>query len=299
MPNISVVILTKNEELHIQRCIENIYSISKEIFIIDSYSTDKTIEIAKRYPKVQVLQHIWENNHAKQFNWALDNAPITGEWILRLDADEYLTEDLIEEIKSKLPSMPSNIYGISLKRRNIFQNKWVKHGVYPVILMRLFRKGFGRSECRLMDEHIYITEGESIVLENDFCDHNLNNFAWYCQKHINYASREAAELLNIKFGLKSETNNSIELNEQARYKRELKFKYSKKPLFWRSFAYFLYRYIIKGGMLDGKAGFLFAFFQAFWYRTLVDAIIFEIMNKSYGDTDKIRQILETEYSIVI
>lgn len=99
MLDLSVVILTKDEELHIARCLDNVDSIAKEIFIIDSYSTDKTIEIASRYPKVKILQNKWINNYAYQFNWGLDNAPITGKWVLRLDADEYLMPELIEELK--------------------------------------------------------------------------------------------------------------------------------------------------------------------------------------------------------
>ena len=95
--DIAVIILTYNEELHIRRCLDNITCFAKEIYIIDSFSTDKTIEIASEYPTVTILQHKWENNHAKQFNWGLANASITANWILRLDADEFLTPELINE----------------------------------------------------------------------------------------------------------------------------------------------------------------------------------------------------------
>lgn len=165
MLDLSVVILTKDEELHIARCLDNVDSIAKEIFIIDSYSTDKTIEIASRYPKVKILQNKWINNYAYQFNWGLDNAPITGKWVLRLDADEYLMPELIEELKHKLPSMSENVSGISFNRRHIFMDKWMKHGIYPVTLLRLFRNGKGRCEQRLMDEHIQISDGDNIVFK--------------------------------------------------------------------------------------------------------------------------------------
>lgn len=301
MLDLSVIILTYNEELHIQRCIENVNDIAKEIFIIDSFSTDKTLEIAKRYPKVKILQNKWQNNYAFQFNWGLDNAPITGRWILRLDADEYLLPELIEELKDKLPKMSDDVSGISFNRRHIFLNKWMKHGIYPVTLLRLFRNGKGRCEQRLMDEHIQISEGKSICFDHDFCDHNLNNLSWFCHKHVNYAVREAADLIDIEIGLTgaAESDEGRHINSQAESKRKKKHSYARKPLFWRSFAYFIYRYFLKGGWRDGKEGFIFTFIQGWWYRTLVDAKVYEIKQKCGNDSEKIRQLLKDEYGVKI
>lgn len=299
MLDLSVIILTKDEELHIRRCIENVLPIAKEIFIIDSYSNDKTLEIAREYPKAIILQNKWVNNYAYQFNWGLDNAPISGEWVLRLDADEYLLPDLIEELKQKLPNIPDNISGISFNRRHIFLDKWMRHGIYPVTLLRLFRYGKGRCEQRLMDEHIQLSEGTDITFEHDFCDHNLNNLSWFCHKHVNYAVREAADLLDIEIGLTgaAEQDEGRVINPQAEAKRRKKHSYSRKPLFWRSFAYFLYRYFLKGAWRDGKEGFIFTFIQGWWYRTLVDAKIFEIKKACGNDRDKIKALLESEYNI--
>lgn len=299
MLDLSVIILTKDEELHIKRCLDNINDIAKEIFIIDSFSTDKTLAIANRYPKVKVLQNKWHNNYAMQFNWGLDNAPITGKWILRLDADEYLMPELIEEITEKLPKLNDDISGCVINRRHIFMDKWMKGGIYPVKLLRIFRNGKGRCEQRLMDEHIQLIEGNTIDLANDFCDHNLNNLSWFCHKHVNYAVREAADLLDIELGITgaAETDNNKEISEQAIAKRKKKHSYAKKPLFWRSTAYFLYRYFLKGGWRDGKEGFIFTFIQGWWYRTLVDAKIFEIKKKSGNDPEKIKSILTEEYGI--
>lgn len=299
MLDLTVIILTKDEELHIERCLDNINDIAKEIFIIDSFSTDKTLEIASRYSKVKVLQNRWVNNYAYQFNWGLDNAPITGKWVLRLDADEYLLPELINELTQKLPIMPDDVSGCVINRRHIFMDKWMKGGIYPVKLLRLFRNGKGRCEQRLMDEHIQLSEGKNIDLENDFCDHNLNNLSWFCHKHVNYAVREAADLLDIELGITgaAETDNNKEISEQAICKRKKKHTYAKKPLFWRSTAYFLYRYFLKGGWKDGKEGFIFTFIQGWWYRTLVDAKIFEIKRKSGNDPEKIKEILTEEYGI--
>lgn len=299
MLDLSVIVLTKDEELHIKRCLDNINDIAKEIFIIDSFSNDKTIEIAKEYPKVKILQHKWCNNYAMQFNWGLDNAPITGKWILRLDADEYLLPELITELTQKLPSLEDDITGCVINRRHIFLDKWMKGGIYPVKLLRIFRYGKGRCEQRLMDEHIQLTDGKTIDLTYDFCDHNLNNLSWFCHKHVNYAVREAADLLDIEIGITgaAETDNDKNISNQAIKKREKKHKYARQPLFWRSFAYFLYRYFLKGAWRDGKEGFIFTFIQGWWYRTLVDSKIFEIKRKTGGNPEKIRELLQTEYGI--
>ena len=133
MLDISVIILTYNEEIHIRRCLDNVLPFAKDIFIIDSFSTDRTLEIAQHYSHVHVLQNKWENNHAKQFNWGLKHAPIHTQWVLRLDADEYLLPELIEELQEKLPSLPDDVSGIIFKRRHIFMDKWMKRGIYPVM----------------------------------------------------------------------------------------------------------------------------------------------------------------------
>src|ERR1700691_3005453 len=98
--NISVVILTYNETLHLSRALKHI-AFAQEIFVVDSYSTDGTVGLARSHG-AQVLQHPFQNQ-AKQFNWALDNAPIRAEWVMRLDADEVVEADLAEEIIAKLP----------------------------------------------------------------------------------------------------------------------------------------------------------------------------------------------------
>ena len=301
MLDLSVIILTYNEELHIQRCIENVLPMAKEIFIIDSFSTDNTLGIAKKYSNVHVLQNKWENNYAKQFNWGLQHAPIHTQWVLRLDADEYLLPELIEELQEKLPSLPDDVSGIIFKRRHIFMDKWMRRGIYPVKLLRVFRYGKGKCEQRLMDEHIQLSEGRAVEFEHDFCDHNLNNLSWFCHKHVNYAIREAVDLLDIELDLTgaAETDSNKEISPQALAKRMKKHKYAKQPLFWRSFAYFCYRYFLKGACLDGKVGFIWTFLQGWWYRTLVDAKVFEIKMKCGNDREKIKTLLKRDYNITL
>ncbi len=302
MLDITTIILTYNEEIHIARCLENVCSFSKKVIIVDSPSTDRTREIAESFNHktsiVEIVEHKYPGNQAEQFNWAIDNLKIDTEWVLRIDADEYLLPELVEELKQKLPEMPKDVTGIEFKRRHIFMGKWVKHGIYPVIMMRMFRTGYGRYDARLMDEHITLKEGRSIVLDNDFCDHSLINISEYCKKHINYAHREATEILNEMYNLMGcGYEDVIHLGKQAEEKHRTKSKYNRLPLFWRSFAYFIYRYFLRGGFIDGKEGFVFAFIQGWWYRTLVDAKILEVRkwlnaNNLNADTHEGKQALK-------
>lgn len=299
--DLSVIILTFNEELHIKRCLDNVTTIAKDIFIIDSYSSDNTVEIASKYTNVHILQNKWENNYAKQFNWGLKHAPISTNWVLRLDADEYLLPELVKELQEKLPTLLVDVSGIILNRRHIFMGKWMKRGIYPIKLLRIFRYGKGMCEQRLMDEHIQLTEGYAVEFEHDFCDHNLNNLSWFCHKHVNYAIREAVDLLDIELDITgaAETDNKKDISHQAITKRMKKHKYAKQPLFWRSFAYFCYRYFLKGACLDGKIGFIWTFLQGWWYRTLVDAKVFEIKQKCGNDREKIKALLKHDYNITL
>lgn len=300
MLDLSVIILTFNEELHIRRCLENVRQISRKIYVVDSFSTDRTKEIATKLG-ADVVEHTWPGNQAEQFNWALENLPIDSRWVLRLDADEYLLPELVNELQHKFPSLPENVTGIIFKRRHIFMGKWMRRGIYPVKLLRAFRYGKGLCEQRLMDEHILLTEGRAVEFEHDFCDHNLNNLSWFCHKHINYAIREAAELLDYELNLTgtAEQDTDINISKQALAKRMKKHKYALQPLFWRSFAYFCYRYFFKGACLDGKVGFIWTFIQGWWYRTLVDAKIYEIKKKCGNDREKIKALLKDDYNITL
>lgn len=296
MLDISIIILTYNEELHIRRCIENVKSFAKKIYIIDSLSTDRTVEISRQLG-AEVISHAWPGNQAAQFNWALEHIQVTTEWVLRLDADEYLLPELIEELKTKVPALSQSITGITFKRRHIFMGKWMKRGTYPVMILRMFRYGKAVCEQRLMDEHIQLLEGDNLTLENDFVDHNLNNLSWWANKHVNYAIREAAELLDVEYDFSGVDSSNRHLTPQALKKRKLKLKYAEKPLFLRSSLYFIYRYIFKLACLEGKEGFVWSFLQGWWYRTLVDANILEIKNACGNDKEKIRKYLNEVYHI--
>lgn len=152
MSSITLVVLTYNEEINLPHCLESVEGLVQRAFVIDSGSEDATREVAAAHA-VRVVEHPFDTQ-AQQFNWALDHLPIDTDWVLRLDADEYLLPELREEIRTTLPHLPGRVTGLYMKRRVIFQGRWIRHGgYYPTWLLRLFRSGKGRSELLEMDEH--------------------------------------------------------------------------------------------------------------------------------------------------
>ncbi len=289
--DLSVIILTYNEELHIRRCLENVCPISKKVYVVDSPSTDRTVEICKEFPNVEVVVHKYPGNQAEQFNWALDNLNIETAWILRLDADEYLTSELIAEMQAKLPTMDADASAVVLPLGRAFHGKRLKHGIVKgVKMIRLFRKGSVRYEQRLMDEHLEVLRGKTITFEHQFVDDSLISMAAFTAKHNNYSNREAALLLDAEYGLTEATGVvDNQYADEVAAKRKQKEKYAKMPLYWRSFGYFFYRYIVKLGFLDGRAGFEWDFFQGLWYRLLIDAKVAEARRLCGKDKEKLRQ----------
>lgn len=299
MIDVTVIILTKNEELHLGRCLARLRALEpRRVVVVDSESTDATAEIARR-EGAEVIVNPWPGNQAAQFNWALDNVGISTEWVLRLDADEYLSPELTEEIRAKLPTMPADVGALVIPRGRYFLNRRLRHGIVNGIAMvRMFRRGCCRCEQRLMDEHLQILSGRSETLTHPFYDHSLLPLSAFIAKHNGYADREAALLLAEKYRSKSaEADKTGGLADAVAAKRRQKSLYGRMPLFWRSTAYFLYRYIVRLGFLDGKEGFLWDFLQGWWYRTLVDAKVMEVERACGSDAGRIRAYLAERYGI--
>lgn len=295
--DISVIILTLNEEIHIERCIKSLLPFAKDIFIIDSYSTDKTVEIAENLG-AKVYQNPFIN-HAVQFQWGLDNCPIDTKWVMKIDADEYILPELADEIQQKLEKLDDEVSGIYIKRRVYFKDRWIKHGsYYPTWLLRIWKQSDGRMEQRWMDEHIKLSGGKTIQFENDLVDENLNDLTWWTNKHNNYATREAVDILNIIYEfLEYDEVSARFFGTQEQRKRWLKKRYAKLPLFTRPFIYFVWRYLFKLGFLDGKQGLIWHFLQGFWYRFLVDAKIYEMQMRVKKSGKSIKEVIESEYGM--
>jgi glycosyltransferase involved in cell wall biosynthesis len=270
------VILTFNEEQHLARCIASLDGIVSEIVIADCFSSDGTLEIARAHD-AKIIQREWVN-YSIQFNWALTQLAAEAEWVLRIDADEVLTPELAAEIKARLPGIGPEVGGVYCSRRMTFQGRLMRHGgIFPVRVLRLFRYGRGQCENRWMDEHIKVA-GPTADFKGELIDDNLNPLTWWTDKHNKYASREAVDLLNLEYGfMPHDTVASLSRGKQDGVKRWLKERvYARLPGGIRAFAYFFYRYVLRLGFLDGRAGTAFHFLQGFWYRYLVDAKVSEV-----------------------
>ncbi|MER8474046.1 glycosyltransferase family 2 protein [Mesorhizobium sp. M1328] len=277
-PDIHALILTKDEEIHIGRCIESLLGRVSSITVIDSGSSDNTREIAASLGAV-VVENQWVN-YATQMNFGIDLLSDKGGWLLRIDADEVLDAKQLNSLPDTVLKAAADCDGILIKRRIYFLGRRIRFGgIEPSWQLRLWRNGRGKCEQRWMDEHI-IVERRVQKSSLSLSDRNLKSLTWWMSKHNSYASREAADIL-IKNIAEFEQNagKGSKLSGQAAVKRFMKEKiYLKMPTALRASAYFLYRYAILLGFLDGKPGLYFHLLQGFLYRTLVDAKVDEIID---------------------
>ncbi len=277
----SIIVLTNNEESNITYLLDSVVKWAKEIYVVDSGSTDATIDIARRYG-ARTYNRDWKT-YADQFNWALDNLPITTEWIMRMDADEYVTFELANEICEELPKVHSAVTGFYVKRRVYFMGRWIRHGsYYPTSLLRIIRRGRGRCETRWMDEHIFLLDGVAEHLDHDIIDENRKGLSFWTVKHEGYARREMLDLLSLDESSQHCLKPTLFGVHDKRKRWMKRNMYVRSPLFFRAFAYFLYRYFFRLGFLDGVEGLIFHVLQGFWYRFYVDAKIWE---KNIGLTE--------------
>lgn len=281
MKSFSFIILTYNEEIHLPRLLKSIEALQAPIWVIDSGSTDSTIEIARSFG-VHILVNTFEN-HPKQWDFALKNCNITTEWIIGLDADQIVTPELLELLGNFNPGNYDGINGIYFNRKNHFKGRWIKYGGYfPKFLLKMFRTGVGKSDLTENMDHRFIVPGKTIIWQNGYLiEENLkeNNIFFWIEKHNRYSNQIAQEEFNKK-------KNVHPLSIIPRFWGTpderiawLKKRWRRLPLFIRPFLYFHYRYFFQLGFLDGKQGFIFHFLHAFWFRLLVDIKIDEMEHR--------------------
>lgn len=281
---IAVVILTYNEEVHLARAIESVRSFASEIHVVDSFSTDSTVQIAEA-SGAKVLMRRFQS-HSHQFAWALTQIGSSAEWIMRLDADEIIEHDLATKIQTDLPALPHDVVGVTFDRKHFFLGRWIRHGGrYPLTMLRLFRRGHGRVERLWMDEHIFVENGRTTHFDGGFADHDLKGVGAFVDKHNGYATREAVEVLGRElhlFDRRAEltvANSSRQAVIKRWWKQEV---YRRLPFPLASFGYFLFRYVVQFGFLDGREGLVYHVLQGFWYRFLVGAKLTELKRDIAG-----------------
>lgn len=270
--DMTVIILTKNEEANIERCINSVKGWVERIVVVDSGSTDKTVELAENMG-VEVFHHEPFIDYAKQFNWAIDNINIKTTWVFRFDADECVTPELKQEIITECERHKDDeVSGMMMRFKIFFLGKFLKHGgAYPFLKITIFKYGKGRFEDRSMGEHIVLTEGTCIDLKKD-CEHyDFKSLNAFIDKHNWYATREVKDHLDVRGG-----RENAKLDGQPERDKKLRDGlYYRLPKFWRAKFYYWYVYYIRMAFLDGTQGKIYSFIQAYFYRYIVDAKIYE------------------------
>lgn len=270
--DLAIILLTHNEESKLPDCLESVAGLGDETFVVDSGSTDRTVEIALA-AGATVVEHPFEN-YAAQRNWAQQHLPIRSQWVLHLDADERPTPELVDEILRTLRQPSVEVDGFLLRRRTVFMGRWIRHGGhYPSYHLRLFRRGKGSCEERRYDQH-FIVDGDVARMKNDYIDVVMSDLTSWSHRHVGWAKQEAKEMLDGR-GRARQVRERL-LGSPIERRRWMRVRlYGRAPMFTRALAYWAYRYLFRLGFLDGREGLIFHFLHGFWYRFLVDAMIHE------------------------
>ncbi|PWK79888.1 glycosyltransferase involved in cell wall biosynthesis [Mucilaginibacter oryzae] len=277
--SLDIVILTFNEARNIRACLQSAALLNANIFVVDSGSTDETIAICQQFTS-NIFHHPFEN-YALQRNWALNHLPLTGTWVLNLDADHRVTTELAAQLNQIFAqNVNQELNGFLISRRTLFMNKWIRHGGhYPTYHANLFRRGFGMCEEKLYDQHFKVN-GKTQALKADIIDVITDSLTSFTARHNHWATLEA------QYQFEQQNKPALDDNGQLIHprlfgnpierRRYLKKRYEAFPLFVRPVIYFTIRYFFKLGFLDGKTGLVFHFLQGFWFRFLIDAKIYEL-----------------------
>ncbi len=271
-PPFSFIILTYNEEIHLPRILTSLQELNAKTYIIDSGSSDKTLEIAATYG-AEVKYNAFEN-HPKQWDFALKNCDIQTPWTIGLDADQTLSPELFEKLRNFKDIDYQTIDGIYFNRKNYFQGTWIKHGGYfPFYLLKMFRTGKGFSDLNENMDHRFIVSGQTSIWKSGYLiEENLkeNDLNFWIQKHEKYSERVAQEEFERWQGLRQQTLKPQLFGNPDQRTAWLKRMWWKLPLGIRPYLYFSYRMFFKLGILDGAVGIKFHYLHALWFRKLID-----------------------------
>ncbi|MCH8540773.1 MAG: glycosyltransferase family 2 protein [Opitutales bacterium] len=267
---ISILILTLNEEINIEACIKSV-AFSDDVVVLDSYSSDTTCEIAERLG-ARVVQRKFDNWASHQ-NWSLTNIDFKYPWVFYLDADERMTPELIEEILKIANSPTEEKVGFFCGRTNFFMGRPITRCYPPVPILRFYKPEFVTYE-RLVNP-IAKVQGETGQLENRFLHYNFSKglTEWF-EKHNKYSLAEAQEALKVL----EKPDKEVSLFAKDKAIRRVALKNLALRLPFRPFIKFLYLYLFKRGILDGKAGLTYCILQSI-YEYLIDLKIWELRRK--------------------
>jgi glycosyltransferase involved in cell wall biosynthesis len=284
---VTVLITTRNEAANLVLTLQSISGFVDEIFVIDSESSDGTVEIARKYAEVANLPYKHGSIIPWIFQWGLDNLPIRNRWVLILEADQRPDDDLKRSLEALFaqPSIGEN--GFYLRRKQLFRGKWIRFGGYGnKWLLKLFRRDQGELDPKEQDTRVYV-RGRTAKLEGWLVEGNAKEerILFYLEKHLRYAeafAREEFERRSSGLTWKLDPKFFGTPDERTLW---LKTVYYRAPLYTRTWIYFLYRYFLLLGFLDGKEGFIFHFLQAYWFRLVVDIRLEELLRESADHPD--------------
>jgi glycosyltransferase involved in cell wall biosynthesis len=277
--SVTVIVLTFNEERNLSACLASVAPWAHRIVVVDSGSTDTTVDIAKGFG-ADVIAHPFET-HARQWMFALQSTGVSTEWVLALDADQRVSPELREAIATFVAGGGAGIDGVYVRRRQVFRGRWIRYGGYGgKHLLKMFRPGAVRIDAADLVDHHFRVAGPTTRLRGDLVEDNANeaDISVWIAKHNRYATLQAMEELNRAGARPIPGGPWRSASPDARTDR-LKAAWRRLPLFVRPFAYFAYRYVLRLGFLDGKEGFIFHFLHAYWYRLLVDIKIDELRRR--------------------
>lgn len=277
MADLTAIVLTKDEEKNLPDCLSSLRGFASRVVVVDSGSTDRTVDIAREYG-ADVFTHPF-HGYAHQFNWGLDNAGIDTEWVLRIDADERMTEAVKAECAPILEAKrESGVGGITMEADFYMLGRRLRFGGAKKRKLMIFRNGWGRIEQRYMDEHTILSEGRDVRIRARFDHYDFKSVGHFASKLVWYSGREVMDVL----GAQGEEDLQ---NAGIRRTRKLKTGlYYRLPRFFRVLCIFIFRYIVQLGFLDGAPGLIYHFMYSFMYRFLVDAKLYEAQKTGKYDT---------------
>jgi glycosyltransferase involved in cell wall biosynthesis len=265
-----VVVLTFNSVAIVKQVVERARSVSPQVFVVDSGSTDGTVELLRSLG-CEVVNRAFRD-YGDQRNWAIAQANTKAAWQLHLDADEVLDNEASAAIGRVLKD-PASGSAYLLRRRDYFMGRMLRFSGLNPWHLRLFRSGMARCEDRLYDQH-FIANVPAQRLAGFMHDRNAVTLTEWVARHNRWSDLESDELTKAGAGQGAVLRPKV-LGDPRERVRWLKGLYYAMPSSARAVLYFVYRYVLRLGFLDGREGFYFAFFQALWFRMLVDAKQYE------------------------
>ncbi len=268
-PQVSAVVLTYNEAPNVRACLESVKDLC-DVFVVDSGSDDATVAICREYTD-RIHVHPY-SNHASQWQWALDHLPLATDWVLALDADFVVTPELRAKLLSELVALPDTVAGIYVRHRYVFGGGPIRFGGTKQYWLRLIRRGRARPDASDLVDFRFVVDGDVAEWPEAVVEYNRHDddISVWLRKQDKFSLR-----LAVEEELRRSGNHRWQVRPRFFGRTDERFAWLRDrwlamPLFLRPAIYFVYRYVLAGGFLDGRAGFLYHALQGFWLRLLVD-----------------------------